>query len=76
MVSILATHFFYSTPLISVPVHAINNSPLLLLYTIANHYSIVSATTGVAAMTDNYANAPDNAVMASVISADGLHQSM
>jgi hypothetical protein len=44
---------------------------LPLLYTTANHYLIVSATTGVVAMTDNHANAPDDAVMVSVLSADG-----
>jgi hypothetical protein len=44
---------------------------LPLLFTTANHYSIVSATTGVAAISDNHANAPDNAGMASVLSAVG-----
>jgi hypothetical protein len=60
VVSILSTHFFPS----------INNSPLLLLCTTANHYSIVSATTDCPdAMTDN--NDPGNTVMASVHCGDG-----
>jgi hypothetical protein len=60
VVSILSTHFFPS----------INNSPLPLLCTTSNHYSIVSATTGCpAAMADN--NDPDNTVMASVHCGDG-----
>jgi len=61
--------FFYSTPFISAPICTINNSPLPLLCTTANHYSIVSATTGCpAAMTDN--NDPDDTVMASVFPGD------
>ena len=37
----------------------------------ADQYSIVSATTGPVAMTDNNDNAPDDAVMASVLCGDG-----
>jgi hypothetical protein len=60
VVSILSTHFFSS----------INNSPLPLLCTTSNHYSIVSATTGCpAAMTDN--NDPEHTVMVSVHCGDG-----
>ncbi len=69
MVSIPSTHFFSSTPFISVPVCTINNSPLPLLCTTASHDSIVSATTGCPAeMTDN--NDPDDTVMASVFPGD------
>jgi hypothetical protein len=74
VVSILDTHFFHSTPIISAPVCTINNSPLPLLYTTANHYSNISATTGVAAMTDNHANALDNVVMVSVFLLTALRQ--
>ena len=69
MVSIPSTHFFSSTPFISVPVCTINYSTLPLLCTTASHDSIVSATTGCPAeMTDN--NDPDDTVMASVFPGD------
>ena len=61
--------FFKSTPFISAPVCTINISPLPLLCTTANHYSIVSATTGCPAATTN-TNDPDDTVMASVFPGD------